>query len=170
MASSQSNSGGFAELGKKLFGGFQMGRKMLTTGLGIGHKIRSAYQSAPVQGLISMLPQSAQQALGKVANIGGKALSGAEAVQMKLQQAQPVLGAIQQAVSRLEDGGMVKSVELARKLNPEASQRVPAVVVRSGVGSQMGLQKQAFGMGAHMTAMPHGYGAVANPVGMSFNF
>jgi hypothetical protein len=161
-----------AELAKKLFSGFQMGRKLLTTGLGIAHKIRNVYQSAPVKSLISALPQSAQDVLAKGANIGGSILRGAEATQLKLQQAQPVLGAIQQAVQRLEDGGMAtKSVELARKsLMPEASQRMPAIVAKTGMGSPMGLQKQAFGAGAHMATFPHGFGNVANPVGMSFTF
>ncbi len=161
-----------AELAKKLFSGFQMGRKLLTTGLGIAHKIRNVYQSAPVKSLIGALPQSAQDVIGKAANVGGNILRGAEATQLKLQQAQPVLGAIQQAVARLEDGGMAtsQSVQLARKLNPEASQRVPAVVVKSGMGSPMGLQKQVMGAGAHMATFPHGFGNVANPVPMSFTF
>ena len=162
-----------AELAKKLFGGFQLGRKLLTTGVGMAHKIRNVFHSAPVQSLIGSLPGSLKDNIHKAANIGGKLLSGAEAVQLKLQEAQPLIGAVQQAVARMEDGGMVKasgatkSVELARKsLTPEASQRLPGLVAVGGARNFAGLQNQSLGKGMSMASFPIG-GNVVNPVSMS---
>ena len=153
-------------LGQKLVSGFNLGRKLLHTGVALGHKVKQVYQSPLARSFLGMLPSGLQSAVQSAADIGGRILSGAEQVQQKLRSAEPLVNRVTSAVARLEDGGMVKSVQLAKGLRPEASQRMPALVATVGMKNPMGLMNQTFGKGMSMASFPIG-GNVVNPVSMS---
>lgn len=154
-------------LGQKLVSGFNLGRKLLHTGVALGHKVKQVYQSPLARSFLGMLPGGLQSAVQSAADIGGKILSGAEQVQQKLRSAEPLVNKVTSAVARLEDGGMAtKSVQLAKGLRPEASQRTPALVATVGMKNPMGLMNQTFGKGMSMASFPIG-GNVVNPVSMS---
>lgn len=153
-------------LGQKLVSGFNLGRKLLHTGVALGHKVKQVYQSPLARSFLGMLPSGLQQAVQSAADVGGRILSGAEQVQQKLRGAEPLINKVTGAVARLEDGGMAKSVQMARGVRPEASQRLPALIATVGMKNPMGLQNQAFGKGMSMASFPIG-GNVVNPVSMS---
>lgn len=159
MASSMS-------LGQKLVSGFNLGRKLLHTGVALGHKVKHLYESPIGRTFVGLLPSGIQSAVQSIAGVGGRLLSGAEQVQQRLRSAEPLVNRVTSAVARLEDGGMVQSVQRAKGLRPEASQRMPALVATSGMRNGMGLMNQTFGKGMSMASFPIG-GNVVNPMSMS---
>ena len=157
-------------LGSKISQGYGFFKRALGTGIGIGRKVRELYNSPLATELRSFLPTSFQAPLEIAEKIGGKLLGGAEQLQQKLNTGEQLAGVVRRAGEMALSGELQrapKSVELARGLMPEASQRVPAVVASGGLRQLQGMESQVMGRGASLPTFPFGFGNVANPVGKS---
>lgn len=123
------------ELGKKLIGGYQLGKKILDSAVSMGEKIRNVVRSAPVQSVIGMLPAQIQGALQVAGALGERALNLGQSLQQKINSGE--------ALAKRVDSS-VRSVELPRQsmrnqpdiMEQGSSIRIPDRLVTGGDRSQ----------------------------------
>jgi hypothetical protein len=122
------------ELGKKIGGAYQIGKKILAGAVGLGHKVQSFAQSAPVQMIYRMLPPSIQAPLGTAYDVASKAIEGADMLQQKLNSGEQMARQVKTTAER------VKSIELPRQaittvvrpMEQGAGLRIPDKMITGG--------------------------------------
>ena len=129
----------YEELGKKLSGGYELGKKVLASGIALGNKVRHFANSDVVQGIYKMLPPRLQAPVSAVAMLGEKALTMAEKLQSKINTGEQYAERVKDAFNR------AKSVEMPRQTNAVnkeqlmeqgSSLRIPDKMITGGSRSQ----------------------------------
>lgn len=118
------------ELGKKVGGAYQLGKKILHGAIEFGKKAQGFVKSEPIQAIYRALPPQIQMGLSAVGRVAQGALEVADQLQQKLNSGEQMVKAIPSA----------RSIELARQPAPNvprpmeqgAGLRVPDRMITGG--------------------------------------